>query len=63
MKTCHELDKVHIFLEGYKILQNLHLNFDWHYIRQKEGEDFAKILRPSQNRYMNFISNVSCSTL
>ena len=27
--------KVHIFLEGHKILQNLHLTFDWHYIGQK----------------------------
>ena len=34
--------KVHIFWEGHKILQNLHLTFDWHYIGQKEGEDFAK---------------------
>ena len=24
--------KVHIFWEGHKILQNLHLTFDWHYI-------------------------------
>ena len=29
------LVKVHIFLEGHKILQNLHQTFDWHYIRQK----------------------------
>ena len=28
-------DKVHIFWEGRKILQNLHLTFDWHYIGQK----------------------------
>ena len=27
--------KVHIFWEGHKILQNLHLTFDWHYIRQR----------------------------
>ena len=27
--------KVHIFWEGPKILQNLHLTFDWHYIGQK----------------------------
>ena len=27
--------KVHIFWEGHKILQNLHLTFDWHYIEQK----------------------------
>ena len=34
--------KVHIFLEGHKILRNLHLTFDWHYIGKKKGEDFAK---------------------
>ena len=27
--------KVHIFWEGHKILWNLHLTFDWHYIGQK----------------------------
>ena len=27
--------RVHIFWEGHKILRNLHLTFDWHYIRQK----------------------------
>ena len=27
--------KVHIFWEGHKILQNLHLTFDWHYKGQK----------------------------
>ena len=26
--------KVHIFWEGHKILRNLHLSFDWHYIRR-----------------------------
>ena len=26
--------KVHIFWEGHKILRNLHLTFDWHYIGQ-----------------------------
>ena len=29
------LYKVHIFWEGYKILQNLHLTFDWHYLGQE----------------------------
>ena len=28
-------DKVHIFWEGHKILRNLLLTFDWHYIGQK----------------------------
>ena len=27
--------KVHIFWEGHKIMRNLHLTFDWHYIGQK----------------------------
>ena len=36
-------NKVHIFWEGYKILRNLPLTFDWHYIGQKLGEDFAKL--------------------
>ena len=27
--------KVHIFWEGHKILRNLYLTFDWHYIGQK----------------------------
>ena len=34
--------KVHIFWKGHKILWNLPLTFDWHYIGQKLGEDFAK---------------------
>ena len=25
-------------------MRNLHLTFDWHYIGQKKGEDFAKFL-------------------
>ena len=31
-----------IFWEGHKILRNLHRNFDWHYIGQIYGGDFAK---------------------
>ena len=34
--------KVHIFREGNKILRNLHCRFDWHYIGQIYGGDFAK---------------------
>ena len=34
--------KVHIFWEGHKILWNLHRRFDWHYIGQIYGGDFAK---------------------
>ena len=37
-----KLNKVHIFWEGHKILLNLHLTFDWHYIGQKLDGDFAK---------------------
>ena len=29
--------KVHIFWEGLKFFQNLHLTLDWHYIGQKWG--------------------------
>ena len=36
------IDKVHIFLEGHKTLQNIHRRFDWHYIRQIYGGDFGK---------------------
>ena len=35
--------KVHIFREGHKFLQKLHLLFDWQYIGQIYGGDFAKI--------------------
>ena len=34
--------KVHIFWEGLKILQNLHLTFDCMYCSQKLGENFAE---------------------
>ena len=33
--------KVHIFWEGHKILRNLHQLFDWQYIGQIIGGDFA----------------------
>ena len=46
--------KVHIFWESHKILQNLHPNFDWHYIQDK-----GKV-KISQNfvafsEYMNYL--------
>ena len=45
-----EVSKVHIFWEGHKSLQNLHLTFDWHSIGQKYLRwRFRKILWPSQN--------------
>ena len=34
--------KVHIFLEGHKILRNLHLTFDHSTHSQNLGGDFAK---------------------
>ena len=34
--------KVHIFLEGHKILQNLHRIFDRYYIEQIYGGDFSR---------------------
>ena len=42
--------KVHVFWEGHKILRNLHLIFDWHYIvyRTKVRWRFRQILWPSQ---------------
>ena len=44
------LIKVHIFLKGHKILQNLHLTFVWHYIdKTKVRWKFRKILWPPQN--------------
>ena len=46
--------KVHIFWEGRKILPNLHITFDWHYITQDKSK-----VKISQNfvafsEYMNF---------
>ena len=34
--------EVHIFRKDHKILQNLHLTFDYSIYSQKLGEDFAK---------------------
>ena len=35
-KWLNEKDRaLYIFWEGHKILQSLHLTFDWHYIGQK----------------------------
>ena len=42
--------KVNIFWESHKILWNLHLTFDWHYLhRPKVRWRFRKILWPSHN--------------
>ena len=41
MKFSKNVNKVHIFWEGHKSLQNLHCRFDWHYIGQIYGGDFA----------------------
>ena len=35
LSYIHYSIKVHIFWVGHKILRNLHLTFDWHYIGQK----------------------------
>ena len=32
---CKLVNFIHIFWEGHKILQHLHLTFDWHYVGQK----------------------------
>ena len=34
--------KVHLFWEGHKVLRNLHLTFDWHYVGQNWCGDSAK---------------------
>ena len=40
--SSDHVDKVHIFWEGHKILQNLQCRFDWHYIGQIYGGDYSK---------------------
>ena len=45
--------KVHIFRKGHKILQNLHLTFDWHYIGQKTSQNFVAF-----SEFMNFKSSL-----
>ena len=42
IQPCPFYYKVHIFWEGHKILRNLHQLFDWPYIGQIIGGDFAK---------------------
>ena len=41
-KSQFKVVKVHIFWEGHTILRNLGQLFDWQYIGQKIGGDFAK---------------------
>ena len=49
--------KVHIFLEGHKILQNIHQLFDWQYLRRTNNWwGFCKLLWPSQY-ILTLISN------
>ena len=38
----HITSEAHLFWEGHKILRNLHQLFDWQYIWQIIGGDFAK---------------------
>ena len=42
-KSQFKVVKVHIFWEGHTILRNLGQLFDWQYIGQKIGGDFAKL--------------------
>ena len=44
--------KVHIFWDGHKILRNIHKLFDWQYLGQIIGEDFANFVAFWE--YMNF---------
>ena len=44
--------KVHIFWELHKILRNLPLTFNWHYIGQSKGKILQKFLAFSE--YTNF---------
>ena len=48
-KKLERLRKLHIFLEGHKILQNLHLTFKRRQHRTKVSWRFCKILWTSQN--------------
>ena len=43
------LFKVHIFSESHKILQNLHLTFEWHKSKVKISKNFVAF-----SEYMNF---------
>ena len=49
MVWLYKLFKVHIFWEGHKILRNLPLTFDWHYIKVRGR--FRKFFWPSQNTW------------
>ena len=59
MFSTLDLHKVHIFLEGHKILRNLHrrLRFDRYYLGQIYGADFAKLCGLLE--YINFTVLVS----
>ena len=60
-KLGHLIYKVLIFWEGHKILRNLHLSFDWHYIGQKWGGDFPNFVAFSE--YMKFTMHMFLETL
>ena len=58
--TCNlaEIFPLCIFEEGHRILQNLHQLFDWKYIGQMIGGDFAKfcgLLRIYEAKMMSMI--------
>ena len=46
------LIKGNIFWEGHKILQNLHLTFDWHYMDKSKVEISQNFVASSE--YTNF---------
>ena len=41
--TITTLDKVHIVLEGHKIMRNLQKLFNWQHLGQITGGDFANL--------------------
>ena len=47
-----QINKVHIFWEGHKILRNLHLTFEWHYLGKIKVKISKKFVAFSE--YMNF---------
>ena len=50
--TCIVLKFIYSAWVGHKILQHLNITFDWHYIGQKQGGDFANCAASSE--CMNF---------
>ena len=59
----HKFGIIHIFCEGHKILRNLHGRFDWHYIEQIYGGDFANFggLLRIYELYNNILLRLFCT--